>query len=136
VIDGLIGLASGIVFLNLLGVVVAVLAAIDPEGGAAVVGLLLGYVAMFAFGLGVSLVVYVWWPSNFHGATPGKQAMGLRAVRLDGAPVFAHGHLARFGGLYVDALIYYLPALIMVLTRPDRRRLGDLFAGTVVVRTR
>jgi uncharacterized RDD family membrane protein YckC len=136
VIDGVVGLAFALLFMNVWGVVMVVAAGIAPEDWTAVLVLLLGYAAMFAFGLGVSLVIYVWWPSTHHGATLGKQVVGLRAIRLNGTPVPALGHLARFAGLYVDGLVYYLPGLIMVLNRPDRRRLGDLFAGTVVVRTR
>jgi uncharacterized RDD family membrane protein YckC len=70
------------------------------------------------------------------GRTVGKQAMGLRAVTVEGAPIrFRHAMLRMMGGL-VDR---YLPPLgitgaLFVLGTARHQRVGDLLAGTVVIR--
>ena len=74
--------------------------------------------------------------SLMRGRTIGKRAMGLRVVTLEGAPVrFRHVLLRMMGGL-VDR---YLPPLgitgtLMVLGTKRHQRVGDLLAGTIVVR--
>ena len=70
------------------------------------------------------------------GRTVGKRAMGLRAVTLEGAPIrLRHALLRMMGGL-VDR---FLPPIgvtgtLMVLATPRHQRVGDLMAGTIVVR--
>ncbi len=70
------------------------------------------------------------------GRTIGKRAMGLRAVTLEGAPIrLRHAMLRMMGGL-VDR---YLPPLgvtgtLMVLGTRRHQRVGDLMAGTIVIR--
>lgn len=70
------------------------------------------------------------------GRTIGKQAMGLRAVTVEGAPIrFRHAMLRMMGGL-VDR---YLPPVgitgaLFVLGTARHQRVGDLLAGTVVIR--
>lgn len=70
------------------------------------------------------------------GRTIGKRAMGLRAVTLEGAPIrFRHALLRMMGGL-VDR---YLPPLgvtgtLFVLGTSRHQRVGDLIAGTMVIR--
>lgn len=70
------------------------------------------------------------------GRTLGKMAMGLRVVRDDGGPI-------RFRQAFVRVLlalveVYTLPflSLIATLSNPRGKRLGDLLAGTYVVRDR
>lgn len=70
------------------------------------------------------------------GRTVGKRAMGLRAVTLEGAPIrLRHALLRMMGGL-VDR---YLPPIgvtgtLFVLGTRRHQRVGDLLAGTVVIR--
>ncbi len=70
------------------------------------------------------------------GRTIGKRALGLRAVTLEGAPIrFRHAALRMMGGL-VDR---YLPPIgvtgvLFVLGTARHQRVGDLLAGTVVIR--
>jgi uncharacterized RDD family membrane protein YckC len=70
------------------------------------------------------------------GRTPGKRAFGLRAVTLEGAPIrLRHAVLRMMGGL-VDR---FLPPIgvtgtLMVLATPRHQRVGDLLAGTIVIR--
>lgn len=70
------------------------------------------------------------------GRTVGKAAVGLRVVTIEGAPVrFRHAALRSMGGI-VDKLIVPggLIGLLFVLGTPSRQRIGDLLAGTIVIR--
>lgn len=70
------------------------------------------------------------------GRTFGKRALGLRAVTVEGAPIrLRHAMLRMMGGL-VDR---YLPPLgvtgtLFVLGTARHQRVGDLLAGTIVIR--
>lgn len=69
------------------------------------------------------------------GRTPGKLALGLRVVRTDGAPAQLPDYLLRNLLRMVDMLpATGLVGLCSMLLDDRMRRLGDLAAGTVVVR--
>ncbi len=69
------------------------------------------------------------------GQTPGKRLIGIRVVRLDGSPVGPLESAVRNLVRVVDFLpgLYATGCLSMLLTR-QHRRLGDLLAGTLLVR--
>jgi uncharacterized RDD family membrane protein YckC len=71
------------------------------------------------------------------GQTLGKMATGLRVVTIEGAPVrFRHASIRAFLALVeIWACFGSIAALTMLLT-PRAQRLGDLAAGTQVVRER
>jgi uncharacterized RDD family membrane protein YckC len=85
-----------------------------------------------------------WWLGYFiafetlwRGRTLGKAALGLRVVTKEGAPVrFRHAAIRGLLGL-VDFLILggFLAVVFILFTR-DNQRLGDLVAGTLVLRER
>jgi len=72
----------------------------------------------------------------WRGRTIGKRAMGLRAITVEGAPIrLRHAMLRMMGGL-VDR---YLPPIgvsgvLFVLGTSRHQRVGDLLAGTIVIR--
>jgi uncharacterized RDD family membrane protein YckC len=71
------------------------------------------------------------------GRTPGKRWMGLRVVRLGGSPVGFVASAIRNLLRIVDALpAFYLVGILAVMFTKNNQRLGDLAAGTVVVRER
>ena len=71
------------------------------------------------------------------GKTPGKYALGLRAVRDDAGPiVFRQAFLRALVGFVEIWVFYGVPALLCALVNPKGKRLGDLVAGTYVVRER
>lgn len=89
-----------------------------------------------------SLLAVVAWFCGFetlmHGRTPGKAAMGLRVVSLDGAPErFQQAFLRASVGL-VDFLLIPVGciAVVAVLLSARDQRLGDMAGGTIVVRER
>jgi uncharacterized RDD family membrane protein YckC len=75
------------------------------------------------------------------GQTPGKRLLKLRVIREDGRPVTLWEAIARnllrifdtFPGFFVPV---YSIGLIAVFLSDRDQRVGDLFAGTVVIRER
>ena len=69
-----------------------------------------------------------------HGATPGKKALGLRVMNVNGTPVGWTGSLIRNLLRFVDTLPgCYAFGCISVLLSRNFQRFGDLAAGTIVV---
>ncbi|MDH6701880.1 RDD family protein [Streptomyces sp. MAA16] len=72
-----------------------------------------------------------------HGRSLGKMACGLRVVRDDGGPIRFRHALVRGGIGVVEILMTFgVIACIASLVSARGRRLGDVFAGTLVVRER
>lgn len=114
----------------IVSVVVLSLAApdLDAAGGAA---LSLGITVFYL----VALPVLVETLSR--GRSLGKLAFGLRVVRSDGGPVrFRHALVRGLVGFAELIMFVGVPAVISSLVSTEGRRLGDIFAGTLVVRER
>ncbi|MFF9816296.1 RDD family protein [Streptomyces sp. NPDC014006] len=72
-----------------------------------------------------------------HGRSLGKLAAGLRVVRDDGGPIrFRHALVRGAVGVVEILLTFGVVACIASLVSERGRRLGDVFAGTLVVRER
>lgn len=94
-----------------------------PEAAA----IIAGSVSFFAFLLG-----FIVCEATTGGSTPGKRALGLRVVRVDGGACGLTEALLRGLARIVDLPFGMLPMFF----HPQARRFGDLVAGTVVVRER
>ena len=71
------------------------------------------------------------------GRTPGKRLGGLRVVGTEGQPVRFLSSAVRNAVRLVDGLpVLYIPGMISILVTSRNQRLGDLAAGTVVIRER
>lgn len=71
------------------------------------------------------------------GQTPGKRMNGLRVLRADGGPVELRTSAVRNILRIVDGIATgFIAGTLSVLISPKNQRLGDLAAGTVVVRDR
>src|SRR5437667_97958 len=72
------------------------------------------------------------------GRTPGKRLMGIRVVMDTGHPLTFTAAAVRDPVRIVDMqpVLTYLVGLGFVLFHPQNKRLGDIVAGTVVVRDR
>lgn len=118
-----LALISGLTIASILG------ASILSLGSGAGLGLALALIFIIRFGYGALCEAFL------NGQTPGKRALGIRVVSVEGVPVtgaqaFLRNLLWCFDGLIPFA---YLPAIIsMTLTRRFQR-LGDLAAGTMVI---
>ncbi|ROQ24754.1 putative RDD family membrane protein YckC [Streptomyces sp. PanSC19] len=72
-----------------------------------------------------------------HGRSLGKLACGLRVVRDDGGPIrFRHALVRGAMGVVEIMMTFGVVALVASLVSERGRRLGDVFAGTLVVRER
>ena len=73
------------------------------------------------------------------GRTPGKQALGIRVVMDTGRPITGAAAVVRNLVRLLDCyfpLLPALPALLMMFLQKSNKRLGDIAAGTIVVRDR
>jgi uncharacterized RDD family membrane protein YckC len=89
----------------------------------------------------VSFLVFVGYDITFEvlnsGQTPGKRMNGLRVVRTEGQPVNFITSAIRNVLRVVDWLPFsYAAGAVSILVTSQNQRLGDLAAGTVVVRAR
>lgn len=99
----------------------------DAAGAAVTLSLLVFYL--------VGLPVLVETLSK--GRSLGKLALGLRVVRTDGGPIrFRHAFVRGLVAFFEIVMFGGVPAVISSLVSPQGRRLGDVFAGTLVVRER
>ncbi len=91
------------------------------------------------FALFTGYFIFFEWLWN--GQTPGKRLMKLRVIREDGRPITLWEALARnllriFDAVPGFVLPVYSIGLITVFMNRRDQRIGDMFAGTVVVRER
>ena len=73
------------------------------------------------------------------GRTPGKRALGIRVVMDTGRPVTVGAAVVRNLVRLLDCyfpLLPVLPALLLMFLNKSNKRLGDIAAGTIVVRDR
>ena len=92
-----------------------------------------GVLVLFTFTLAWSYFVLLEW--LWQGQTVGKRLYGLRVIRDDGAPAGFVAVLIRNVIRIVDFLpVFYGVGLLMIIFTSRSQRLGDLAAGTYVVR--
>ncbi len=83
-------------------------------------------------------IVFEWL---WNGQTPGKRLMKLRVIRDDGRPLTLWEAVTRNLLRVCDAVPgfivpVYSVGLIVIFVSPRDQRVGDIFAGTVVIRER
>jgi uncharacterized RDD family membrane protein YckC len=94
-----------------------------------------------ALTLTLTLVWFFGYPIAFEtlwrGRTPGKAAVGLRVITREGAPPrFRHATIRALLELVDFWTVFGAPAVLSALLTRDHQRLGDLVAGTLVLRER
>jgi hypothetical protein len=71
----------------------------------------------------------------WNGQTPGKKLLGIRVVRDGGFPVdFAASAIRNLIRVGEIALGFYAVSAVASIVSPENKRLGDMAAGTIVVR--
>ncbi|MCU1396080.1 MAG: hypothetical protein JWM34_4508 [Ilumatobacteraceae bacterium] len=126
-IDALIQIVLYALLVLLVLTIVAESSGSSDQTTAAVAGFVL-FVVVFFYPIVSEMVS--------RGRTLGKAALGLRVVTIEGAPIrFRHAALRAMGGL-VDKWVPPggLIGTFFVLGTPTRQRIGDLLAGTIVIR--
>ncbi|TQM67384.1 putative RDD family membrane protein YckC [Actinomadura hallensis] len=118
-----------LVLLNIAVYVTAMTALIADEAWA--VGLTILAVATVLVGYPCA------WETLSRGRTLGKMAVGLRVVSDDGGPIrFRQALVRALAGVIEFWTFYGSPALVTSLCNRRGKRLGDLFAGTIVIQER
>ncbi|MFN7210320.1 MAG: RDD family protein [Aggregatilineales bacterium] len=87
-------------------------------------------------GLATSTLYYIYFLTNRDGQTPGKAAMGIRIVRLDGQPLTAWDAILRNVIGYTISALILLIGYLWVLIDDKRQGWHDKLARTVVVNVR
>jgi uncharacterized RDD family membrane protein YckC len=97
------------------------------------IGLAGVFVSLFA----VVFIYPVAFETLWRGRTPGKAALGLRVVTVEGAPIrFRHAAIRAFLALIDIYLLSGAIGVVTMLASSRSQRLGDMVAGTVVLRER
>lgn len=92
--------------------------------------------------LAITVLIFVGYPLAIEtltrGKSVGKYAMGLRVVRDDGGPVrFRHALVRALSGIFVDFFVTLgVAGFCTAMLSRRGKRVGDLLAGTVVLRDR
>jgi uncharacterized RDD family membrane protein YckC len=111
--------------------VIGVAAATPAGGGGVVTAVLIVLTFLVLFGYDVAFETLA------SGRTPGKRATGLRVVRQGGEPPGFLAAAVRNLLRLVDLLpAFYAIGIASILFTPRNQRLGDLAAGTLVIRER
>ena len=94
----------------------------------------------FAIAVFLIFLVYVGYFVAFetlwNGQTPGKRVIGIRVVRDGGYPIAFMDAVIRNLVRVVESAFAYVPSIVSALASSENKRLGDLAAGTIVVRDR
>ena len=134
------GVASRILAITIDVVMLAIVYTLVLLGAVAIFGSadsVAGAVLAVVFSFGM----YLAWFCGFETIlqrTPGKAILGLRVIATDGTPVrFSQAFLRAVVGI-ADFLVlpFGFVAVVATLLTPRDQRLGDLAAGTLVVRQR
>ncbi|MFK5634579.1 RDD family protein [Ornithinimicrobium sp. LYQ103] len=105
----------------------------DPTAADAALGQAFGIVVVAMVMAGVPIAL----ETLLHGRTVGKIVMGLRTVRDDTGPIgLRHATIRALAGTVELWMTLGGLALIVAMTNERARRIGDLLAGTYVVRDR
>jgi len=116
--------------LTALSVLVGLLFPLFHVSGLPIGVLLLG---VFFLEWGYAFVFEAYW----NGQTPGKRALGLRVVKTGGYAISFYDAMLRNLLRVADALpLLYGIGLLAMMTNERLQRIGDLVAGTMVVRDR
>lgn len=79
-------------------------------------------------------VIYQWYfLTQQNGQTPGKRIMGIRVIKVSGAPLQAADVIVRYIGYYVNSIVFML-GWIWALFDKDKQGWHDKLAGTVVIK--
>lgn len=95
----------------------------------------IAYAIVWAIVFLVFFGYFIAFEAFWNGQTPGKKLLGIRVVRDGGYPIDAGAsfirNVVRVGEF---ALAFYAVSAVTALASPENKRLGDMAAGTLVVR--
>lgn len=130
ILAGAVDLAIQVVLLLAVSFGALAVAAAGADGG---IGAAFVYIAVFLVLFGYPAAFETLW----RGRTPGKALLGIRAVTVEGAPVrFRHAAVRAIVALLDKLLMFGVIGILTILVTARNQRLGDLAAGTLVLRER
>ena len=129
-------IVAGIIDVVVLGVVFVVMSALFGDSGSGDDGdgfsVSLSGLPFLIF-IVISFGYYFVLEAYNQGQTLGKKVMGIRVVSVDG--VLTPGKVAiRTILRIIDGFIFYLVAVIVIATSKRNQRIGDMAAGTQVLK--
>jgi len=105
----------------------------DASSTIVIVGVAVGVLLVFLLGWGY----FIFFELTWNGQSPGKRVAGIRVLTARGEPVTLVHSLVRNILRLVDILpSSYMVGAVTILLSGRSQRLGDMAAGTVVVRER
>jgi uncharacterized RDD family membrane protein YckC len=128
ILDNLVAIPLALIAVLLVGAIASLL--VSSSQGAAFASAAAGLFASFVY-FGYFLVA----EAVTSGKTLGKRAMGVRVIKVDGSAVDFPATAVRNVVRVIDVAVVLVGLLVMFF-QPQTRRLGDLAAGTIVVRDR
>lgn len=109
--------------------IVAILLIVALKGVGAVLALLLYLLILVA-----SISYHPYFEATRGGQTPGKKLRGIKVVKEDGSPCDWGAAWIRRLGLFIDGILLgFIPGYFIANGHPQRQRLGDQWAKTVVI---
>ncbi|MFD5829786.1 RDD family protein [Lentzea sp. NPDC060358] len=78
--------------------------------------------------------IEIWYPYRHGGSTPAMRWFGIRITTLRGGEPSLKDYFVRWLLMVVDGLFLGVVGAVLIALTPRNQRLGDMVAGTVVVR--
>ena len=91
-----------------------------------------GLIEDLGLGFGWAAFYFTVFTAVWHGQTPGKKALGIRVLQLDGTPLSMWDSFGRYGG-YGAGLATGLLGFLQVFWNPNRQAIQDQISATVVI---
>ena len=130
-----VDLALQLVLLLIVNYAIGIVAALLGAAGStmsAVIAVVVSLIASFAILFGYPVIFESLW----NGRTPGKAMVGLQVLTREGGPIrFRHAAVRTLIGVIEVLALGFIAVLSTALTRTNQR-VGDMAAGTIVVRDR
>lgn len=106
---------------------------LEAERNRGLIATVIGFLDELGLGIGWSGLYFTFLTAFFRGRTPGKRALGIRVLRLDGGALSYWVAFERFGG-YAASLFTGMEGFLRILWDRNRQCLQDKLAETVVIR--
>ena len=117
----------------LVGILVAIVAALRHTSAKTLLAHQSRGIALFAFSLLGSVVLEAIC-EGFHGSTPGKLLFSMVVVQEDGSPCRPGSAWIRSFAYIIDSLFFGLIGYLAMQKNPQQQRHGDEWAHTIVCR--
>ena len=92
------------------------------------------YILLYVLFLSLPMFYSLFWELFNKGQTPGKKLLGIRAVMIDGKEARLSSFILRWLMLIVDIYFFQCIGILSIMFTKNNQRLGDLAAGTIVIK--